>query len=145
MSADNSLSPYAGLAAKIRPEGSRDAQAQAQERAAREPLLRIAMRPASILLRWLTEPCQVLVDGQPLGVLRSDQKFEAAVTAGRHCVQVSGGWLRSPSASVEVQNGEIAQFLCTGHNALLDLVFGLVLLYGVLLPGRFYWLTAFNR
>jgi len=140
MSADDSLSPYAGLASKVRPEGSRDAQAQAKERAARDPLLRIVQRPG--LFR---SSCGVLVDGQPRGMLRSGQRFEVTVPAGRYSVQVSSGWLSSPAVNFEVQNGDIAQFVCHGHNSLLDFFFGLVFLYGVLLPGRFYWLKPFHR
>jgi len=141
VTADDSKSPYAGLAAKVRPEGSRDAQAQAKERAAREPLLWIALRPG--LLDWL--PCRVLVDGQPRGKLRSGQRFEVTVPAGRYSLQVASGWLRSPAVNVEVQNGDIGQFVCHGHDSTLDFLFGLVLLYGVLLPGRFYWLKPFKR
>jgi hypothetical protein len=141
MSADDSLSPYAGLAAKVRPEGSRDAQAQAKERGAREPLLRIVLRPP--VFGWL--PCSVLVDGQPRGTLRSGQRFEVTLPAGRYSVQVASGWLRSPAVNVEVQNGDIAQFVCHSHNSVLDYLFGLVLVYGVLLPGRFYWLKPFKR
>ena len=144
MSAESSLSPYAGLAAKIRPEGSRDAQAIAAQRAAREPILRIVLRPGFVLLRWLAEPCLVLVDGQRRGELRSGVKFEASVPAGRHSVQVTRAWLGSQRVEIEVQNGEIAQFHCTGHNSPFDLCFGLALLFGVLLPSRFYWLTAFR-
>ena len=141
MSADDSLSPYAGLGARVRPEGSRDAQSQAKERATREPLLRIVLRPA--LFSWL--PCSVLVDGQPRGLLSSGQRFEVTLPAGSHLVQVSSGWLRSPVVNVYLQNGDIAQFVCHGHNSVLDYLFGLVLVYGVLLPGQFYWLKRFRR
>jgi hypothetical protein len=140
MSADESLSPYAGLAAKVRPAGSRDGQAQAKDRAAREPILRIVLRPALLSL-----PCRVLVDGQPRGMLRRGERFEVTLPEGRYGEQVSSGWLRSPAVYVEAQNGDIAQFVCHGHNALLDFLFGLVLVYGLLLPGRFCWLRPFNR
>jgi len=142
---ESSLSPHAGLAAKIRPEGSRDAQALAAQRAEREPMVRIALTPGFILTGWLFEPCRVLVDGQPLGRLRSAEKFEAKLAAGRHTVKVTRGWLSSQEANVELGNGDIAQFLCRGHNSLLDLLLGLALLFGVLLPWRFYWLTPFRK
>ena len=87
----------------------------------------------------------MLVDGQPLGRLWSAEKFEAKVAAGRHTVKVTRGWLGSQEAYVELGNGDIAQFLCRGHNSLLDLLLGLAVLFGVLLPWRFYWLTPFPK
>jgi hypothetical protein len=139
------LSPYAGLAAKIRPDGSRDAQANAAERALRQPILRIALRPGFILLRPFIEPCRVLVDGHSLGGLTSSTNFEAAVAAGQHTVRVVRGWLSSNVMDVHLANGDIAQFLCSGHNSLLDLVFGLAILFAAFLPRRFYWLKPFHR
>lgn len=140
----SSESPYAGLAAKIRPEGSSDAQALAAERAARPPVVRLALTQGTLLLRLFTEPCCVLVNGMQVGQLTSRERFEATLVAGKHSVQVTRGWLRSNSCEFEVENGDIAQFLCTGHNAGLDLIFGVFLFYAILLPRYFYHLRQFR-
>jgi hypothetical protein len=139
-----SESPYAGLAAKIRPEGSSDAQAAAAERAVRSPLVRVALTRGTALLRLFTEPCCVLLDGAPVGQLSSREKVEATLAAGQHELQVRCGWLRSDTMQFTVENGDVAQFVCTGHNSGLDLIFGVVLFYAALLPHHFYRLRSFR-
>jgi hypothetical protein len=140
----SSESPYAGLAEKIRPEGSSDAQAIAAERAARPPVVRLALTRGTLLLRALSEPCRVLVDGTQVGQLTSQERFQVALAAGNHSVQVTRGRLRSNACEFDVANGDIVQFLCTGHNAGLDLIFGVFLFYAALRPSHFYHLRPFH-
>lgn len=132
------------MAAKIRPEGSPDARAIAAERAARPPVVRLALARGTLLLRPLSEPCRVFVDGVQVGQLSSQERCQAALAAGNHSVQVTRGWLRSNACEFQVENGDIVQFLCTGHNAGLDLIFGVFLVYAALLPHHFYHLRPFR-
>jgi|GEM_PF-6976989 hypothetical protein len=140
----SSESPYTGLAAKIRPGGSSDAQAIAAQRASQPPRLRVALARGFVLLRPLTEPCMVLVDGVAVGRLSSRDQVEAVLAAGDHTLQVQRGWLRSNVIELKVGNGDIAQYVCTGHNSGLDLVFGVVVAYAILMPNRFFHLTLFR-
>jgi hypothetical protein len=147
MTADpqKSLSPYAGLASQIRPQGSTDARAYAAERASRPPVVRVALVTGNALLRPFTEPCQVLVDGRPVGIVSSHQKFESAIAAGEHRICVAAGRLRSNVVAMDVENGDIAQYVCAGHNSLLDFMFGLTALYIIAFPHRFFWIKSFHR
>src|SRR4029450_6351689 len=146
MSADSmpSESPYSGLAAKIRPGGSSDAQAVAVERASRSPRVRVALTRGTAILRPFTETCTVLVNGAPVGRLSSRDKVEVVLVAGNHTLQINCGWLRSNLVELRVEHGDIAQFVCTGHNSGLDLAFGVVLFYAIMMPHRFFHLTSFR-
>jgi hypothetical protein len=140
----SSKSPYAGLADKIRPEGSADVQALSAERAARPPIVRVALARGTLLLRPFSEPCCVVVDGTQVGQLTSQERFQLALAAGNYSVQVTRGWLRSNVCEFSVANGDVVQFLCTGHHAGLDLIFGVALFYAALWPSHFYRLRPFH-
>jgi hypothetical protein len=137
-------SPYTGLAAKIRPEGSSYAQAVAAERAARQPIVRVAFTRGTFILRRCVEPCRVLVDGQSVGELSSKNKVEATLAPGRHTLQIKRGWLSSNLVELTVKNGDIAQYVCTGHHSLLDLIFGMPAFYALFFPRRFFRLRSFR-
>ena len=137
-------SPYAGLASRIRPGGSADAQAIAAQRASQPPRVRVALARGILPLRLLTEPCQVFVDGASVGRMSSRDKVEAVVAPGKHTLQVRSGWLRSNAVELGLGNGDIAQFVCTGHSSALDLMFGMFLIYATLIPQRFFRLSSFR-
>jgi len=139
-----SQSPYAGLAGRIRPEGSSDARVIEAEKVLRQPIIRVALTPGTFLLRPCIEPCRVLLDGQVVGKLTSRNKFEVLVDPGTHTLHVARGWLGSNHVDVSSKNGDIAQYVCTGHHSLLDLIFGFALLYASLLPSRFFRLRPFR-
>jgi hypothetical protein len=139
------VSPYAGLAAKIRPGGSIEAQAIAAEKAKRPPRLRIALsRGTFVLLQALIEPCRVLVDGVPVGMLTSEKTFETTLPAGSHSLQIACGLLRSNPLRVDVSNGDSCQFICSSRNSALDLFFGMTLFCMLVVPFRFYTLREFR-
>jgi hypothetical protein len=138
------VSPYAGLAARIRPGGSVEAQAIAAERAKRPPRLRIALTRGTFgLLQALIEPCRVLVDGVPVGVLTSEKTFETDLAPGSHSLQIACGLLWSNPVRIEVVNGDVAQFICSSRNSALDFFLGMTLFCMLVVPFRFYTLREF--
>ena len=146
MAADSkpSESPYAGLAARIRPEGSCDAQALAAEKAARQPIVRVLLTPGAFILRPLVEPCKVHVDGESVGTLAGGRRLEATLAEGTHQLQIARGRLRRNRIEFTVQSGEISQFLCTAHHSWLDLIFGTALFFALVLPGKFFRVRPFR-
>lgn len=138
----DSPSPYAGLAAKIRPSGS---VALATERASKPPVLQFALSRGMALLMPLVEPCGIFVDGKSAGHLTSDQRSTIQTTAGKHSIQVRSGLWRSTCIDIKVENGQVRQFVCTGHNSRFDFLFGMFFVVGLLLPWRFFILREFRR
>lgn len=62
-------------------------------------------------------PFEIELDGTRIGTIRSHEKFEAPIQAGRHTLRLRSGRYSSRDHSFEVPDDEVANFQC--HSAMI--------------------------
>jgi hypothetical protein len=60
----------------------------------------------------------VMVDGKRAGSLELSETIDIPVEAGRHTLQVRSGRNSSPTKTLDIAEGEIASFRCSGKSIL---------------------------
>ena len=63
-------------------------------------------------------PYEVLVDGQPVGLVEMNDSIEVAVEPGQHTVQIRDGRKCSRAENFDIGQGETVAFRCTGKRFL---------------------------
>jgi hypothetical protein len=63
-------------------------------------------------------PYEAMVDGEGAGTLEMNQTIDIPVEAGRHTLQVRNGRNSSRTKTVDVAEGEIVSFRCSGKSIL---------------------------
>jgi hypothetical protein len=54
----------------------------------------------------------VVMDGEPVGKIRSGQRLQLPVTPGSHEIFLKIDWCRSPALHVDAQPGEVIELSC---------------------------------
>jgi len=129
---DSDVSPYAGLAARIR-GGTRTAAAAEFEE--RSPSLTIAYRRTANPMRGfslyraaeaalgslLAIQCKVELDGAVVGTLSPGQTLQLDTTAGEHRLRILGIVVHSRTRVLQLTNGQRLTFWC--HPSLTGIIF----------------------